>query len=56
MLGDVAVSDGQCLMVAETFRKAGDCASFLSDGGDLLSFHSFYGYMNDGEGISPDRG
>ena len=33
-----------------------DCASFLSDGGDFLSFHPLYGYMNDGEGISPDRG
>ena len=50
-LDGVAVSDGQCLMVAEI-----DCASFPSDGGDLLSFHSPFGYMNDGKGISLDRG
>ena len=33
-----------------------DWASFLFDGGDLLSFHSFYEYMDDGKGISPDCG
>ena len=33
-----------------------DCASFLSDGGDLLPFPSPYGYMNDRKGISLDRG
>ena len=55
-LGSVAVSDGQCLMVAETLGRCMTYASFLSDGGDLLSFHSLFGYMNDGKGISPDRG
>ena len=52
----MAVSDERRLMVAETFRMAYDCASFPSDGGDLLLFHSSFGYMSDGKGISRGRG
>ena len=54
-LDDVAVSDGQCLMVAEMLGGC-DWASFPFDGGDLLLFHSIFGYISDGMGISLDCG